>query len=166
MRSCLALCPLGLPRDPGCRWRALGAWLPRLRSAPSAPHPVSTPPSLLCQRLLDPPVPWRLFQGFLFWTYPFFPKAAGRILPALGLKPLFLPGMSELVPLPESARPFPPRVDARQPCLRLSPWWTGPPCAGLSDQWRREGGPRHRDPAHTAEHAATSLPASTTTTQP
>lgn len=88
---------------------------------PCPPDPVSTPPSLLCQRLLNPPVPWRLFQGFLFWTYPFFPKAAGRILPALGLKPLFLQGMSELVPLPESAPPFLPRVDPRRPCLLAQP---------------------------------------------
>lgn len=115
----------------GAVWGSLGVqaaggepWALGCRGSPASPlppNPVSTPPSLLCQRLLDPPVPWHLFQGFLFWTYPFFPEAAGRILPALGLKPLFLQGMSELVPLPESAPPFLPRVDPRRPCLLAQP---------------------------------------------
>lgn len=61
--------------------------------------------------------------------------------------------------------PFHPAWTPASPVCRLSPWWTGPLWAGLSDQWCREGGPGHRDPAHTAEHMATSLPASTTTTQ-
>lgn len=104
MRSCLALRPLGLPQGPGCRWGALGAWPPRL---PSTPQPPS-PPSLLSKQLLNPPAPRPLFQGFFFWTYPFFPTAAGRILPALGLKPLFLQGTSELVPLPSRQLPSRP----------------------------------------------------------